>query len=107
MNNNTDENNITDIYQLQQKLDNLIKEKKEITLRAQANIENINKKYVQKIQQIQQDNLNTFKNTLTQIIKTLSKIFKITKISSINQNAIISGIKLIHKSLSNTLKKIQ
>ncbi|CAL4042438.1 Protein GrpE [Buchnera aphidicola (Takecallis arundicolens)] len=107
MNNNKVDNNSTSIYELEKKLSDLIKKKKEIKLRTQANIENIKKKSEQTIQKIQKENLTNFKKELIYIVEKLNKISEISDKQSLQPNSIIEGIELIQKCLLNTIKKIK
>lgn len=106
MNNNKVDNNSTNVHELENKLSNLVKQKQEIKLRTQANIENIKKKSEQTIKKIQKENLKNFKKELIYIVEKLNKISEIPYQKSLQSNSIIEGIQLIQKCLSNTLKKI-
>lgn len=97
--------NIEEINKLKKKLNHLIKKKKEKKLRIQANIENIKKKTEETIKKIKHDNLNNFLKKLSNIINQFDNIFEIPKTKLLKKDSIIQGIKLIQKSLSNTLKK--
>lgn len=107
MQNNKKNENQTNINTLQEILNNLVQKKYETKLRAQANIENIQKKSEHTMKQIKKDHLKNFINELSDIVKKFNVIFDISSKNELNKNSVIKGIKLIYKSLSNTIKKYQ
>ncbi|QCI25935.1 nucleotide exchange factor GrpE [Buchnera aphidicola] len=105
MNNHKNNNNHTHINLLKEKLKEILKKKKDITLRAQANIENIKKKSEYTIQKIKSEHLKNFIEKLSLIIEKFNTITKIAHEKKLENNPIIQGIKLTQKSLINTIKK--
>ncbi|CAL4042426.1 Protein GrpE [Buchnera aphidicola (Phyllaphis fagi)] len=95
------------INQLNEKLDNIKKNTRDIQLRTQANIENVIKQTEQKKYQITQDNLKYFLETLSLNINNLNIIINNTKNGILENHTIIQGLKLIIKSLSNTFQKFK
>ncbi|WP_343182645.1 nucleotide exchange factor GrpE [Buchnera aphidicola] len=104
MQNDIKNNTIKKIEKLKNQLKEIIKEKKEIKLRTEANIENIKKKSIDTIKNIKNNQLMEFLKKISHIINHFEKIFKKSQENNLTNHAVTKGIQLIQKSLLKTVQ---
>ncbi|WDI78755.1 nucleotide exchange factor GrpE [Candidatus Purcelliella pentastirinorum] len=93
------------IKKLKKKIKNTKKKIKDIQLRSQAEIENINRRNIQNIEKIHKFSLEKFINELLPVVDNLERTLKANKENNKKLQPIMKGIQLTLKSLFDVMSK--
>ncbi|MGI4816777.1 MAG: nucleotide exchange factor GrpE [Janthinobacterium lividum] len=95
---------IDKLYDIEQKIFYIKKEKKNAKLRYFASIDNATKKNIQEVKLIKKNQFKSFLKNISSIINKIDNLVKISKKSISIPKTIVEGIRLTHNILEKNLK---